>query len=143
MNGDSQKRNPSNFDVIQKEYQSLILDIRDGDSSGQGSTLSFQRKTILFQDGTKLFVTEHIRGGFIERFYYDWIDTDGRRLAGFHNEPHEDKRYQTASEPYHIHPPDHIKITNFLRLSNDWHRDLLTILELIAVCSTILEAKKL
>lgn len=64
-------RYPSNFTLLEKEFRSIITDLHDGDGSGLMSSLSFQRYTILFIDGSKLRITERVGKGIIDYSYYD------------------------------------------------------------------------
>lgn len=126
-------RYPSNFTLLEKEFRNIITDLRDGDGSGLMSSLSFQRYTILFIDGSKLRITERVSKGIIDYSYYDWEQSDGRMIK-FHSEPHpNDSQYQTLTEPHHIHPPDEAKLHNRTRYSNFYHQELPAILELIFI----------
>lgn len=126
-------RYPSNITLIEKEFRHIITDLRDGDGSGLMSSLSFQRYTIVFVDGGKLRITERISKGSIDYSYYDWEQSEGR-IIKFHSEPHpNDPKYQTLTEPHHIHPPAEAKLHNQTRYSNFYHQELPAILELIFI----------
>lgn len=131
---------PSNFLLLERDFADIILSVRDGDSTGKFSTDRWLRKTIRFQDGSKMYITEHIVEGKIARAQYDWEFTPGQLLK-FHSEPHEDEAYQTASEPFHVHPPEALKLTNRSRLPNFHHQDLFSILEMIRYYLLIGRAK--
>jgi len=130
----------SNLHLIQRDLGHGILgELRLSDRSGQGSTLYVLRATIPFLDGSSLYVTEYTnKAGIIERYYYDWEDANGCLKAQYHSEPHEsDKRYQTATEPYHVHPPKGSTLSNMDRFPNYAHRDLYSIVEGIILFSVI------
>ncbi|MDP4098338.1 DUF6516 family protein [Paenibacillus sp. P96] len=104
--------------------------IRETDSTSKPSSAFAQRATLVFVDNSKLYITEHLKSGLITHYYYDWIHGNGNQvLAKFHCEPHDDPDYQTDTEPYHIHPPDHSKLTNQIRFANYSFRDLSSIVE--------------
>ncbi|MFC3798920.1 DUF6516 family protein [Cohnella sp. GCM10012308] len=84
----------------------------------------------MFKDSSRLFVTEEISGGFIEVSYYNWVDPDGQNILKFHSEPHDgDPRYQTTTEPHHVHPPQTYALTNRTRFPNFHHQELPVIME--------------
>jgi len=113
----------------------LLGEMRHTDRSGIPSSIYAQRATITFIDGSKLYVTEYTnKSGVIDKYYYDWVDPGGRLRAQYHSEPHErDRRYQTATEPYHIHPPKDSILSNMDRFPNYSHRDLYSIVEGIII----------
>ncbi|MFB9276889.1 toxin-antitoxin system TumE family protein [Cohnella cellulosilytica] len=136
MNG----RARSNLELIQKELGHGIWgDIQFTDRSGQESTIYALRATIRFLDGSVLYVTEYTnKFGIIDRYYYDWTAADWRIKAQYHSEPHKrDQRYQTATEPYHIHPPQNTVLSNLDRFPNYAHQDLYSIVEGIIIFAVI------
>ncbi len=124
--------NPTNFGLFRREFGDIIVDIRDGDGSGQPSTITTTRKTIQLINDQHISVTEKITpSGTVDQFQHDWILAADRYIK-FHSESHPlDKRYQTPTEPYHIHHSGQFSSLN--RLSNTAHRDLFTILEMIRI----------
>ncbi|WP_420836038.1 toxin-antitoxin system TumE family protein [Paenibacillus fonticola] len=67
-------------------------------------------------------------------YFYNWVSASGEVFAKFHSEPHdEDKRYQTVTEPFHIHPPKETTIHNATRYPNFHHQELPEILEAIFI----------
>jgi hypothetical protein len=117
----------------------ILGEIRETDRSGIVSSIYAQRATITFTDGSKLYVTEYTnKSGKIEKYYYDWVDKNGRLNAQYHSESHDwDKRYRTETEPYHIHAPKESILTNMDRFPNFSHRDLYMIVEGIIIFSVI------
>lgn len=102
----------------------------------------FTRHTFVFVDGSKLYVSEQISGGLIEVSHHNWADPNGYEILKFHSEPHDgDRRYQTATEPHHVHPPTDMKLTNVTRYPNFHHQELHTIMEHIFF--SLLAAKKI
>ncbi|MBB5354208.1 hypothetical protein HNR43_000163 [Anoxybacillus mongoliensis] len=70
--------------------------------------------------------------GWIDYYYYDWVTSDGKTILKWHSEPHnEDERYQTTTEPYHIHLPASETLHNMYRLANFEHQTLRSIIEFI------------
>lgn len=125
---------PSNIKLLEQVYSHIIMDSSNVDANGLRSLPSVLRHTFVFLDGSRLYITEEIEGGFVNKYYYDWVGGDGKALLKFHSEPHpHDPRYQTETEPFHIHPPDDAKLTNRTRYPNYFHRDLFSILEFIAL----------
>lgn len=126
-----QKDHPkTNFNFLERDFSSLILSIREGDSTGLKSDSSTQRKTINFRDhDSKLYVTEFIDDNMISEYFYDWVLNDGRIIIKFHSEAHDDPNYQTETEPFHIHLPQ--PLINKDRLPNCHHKELFSILEFI------------
>lgn len=124
----------SNLEALQKNFAGIILDSREGDGSGQPSSYLCVRHTFVFKDGSRLLIKEFLtKNGFIEAYFYDWADANGNVLLKFHADPHKNPKYQTETEPFHVHPPDDAKLTNRTRYPNYDHRDLHSILELIAL----------
>ncbi|RHW39078.1 hypothetical protein D1B31_14060 [Neobacillus notoginsengisoli] len=136
----------TNYEQIRSEFP-FVLDIRDGDQSGMASSQSVIRKTILLDDGTKILATEHIKDEKIAWFYYDYIDSNGLTLVKFHSESHDDgkkesKKYQTRTEPYHIHPSELKSLSNLSRFPNFDHRSLRSVVESLLIYRLINESKK-
>ncbi|BBI31312.1 toxin-antitoxin system TumE family protein [Cohnella abietis] len=130
----------SNLELIKRELgHGLLGDIHLSDRSGQHSTIYSLRATIPFLDGSLLYITEYTnKSGIINKYYYDWEDANGYIKAQYHSEPHElDKRYQTATEPYHVHPPKNSILSNMDRFPNYAHKDLYSIVEGIIIFSII------
>jgi hypothetical protein len=126
------RRPPSNITLLEREFHSIIVDIRDGDSTGKLSSMVFQRYTFSLIDGSKLYLTERISNNEILYYQYDWMINPTTTILKFHSESHGvDDRYQTATEPHHIHPPDHAKLHNIVRYPNSNHQELHAILEFI------------
>jgi Family of unknown function (DUF6516) len=121
----------SNLNALQKAFGHAISLIRNTDSTGMPSSAFTQRATIVFVDGSQLYVTEKLaKNQIIEAYWYDWIAPDGKTVLGkYHGEPHKDEAYQTETEPYHVHPPDHAKLTNKTRFPNYFYNDLFSIVE--------------
>jgi hypothetical protein len=123
---------------LQRDFSAIIFDIRDGDSSGRPSTTQWVRKTIIFHNQTKLYVTEHLDNGMIDFYYYDWVTPNDKVILKWHSEPHDDdKRYQTLTEPFHIHLPQSQILHNMYRLSNFEHQTLRSIIEFILLFSNV------
>ncbi|GFN32976.1 toxin-antitoxin system TumE family protein [Paenibacillus xylaniclasticus] len=102
-------RPSSNITQLERDYAHIIMDSRDGDGSGLMSSRKFTRHTFVFVDGSRLLVTEELDSDSIDVSYY-WVDQSGNTILSFHSEPHDkDPRYQTATEPHHIHPPANLK----------------------------------
>lgn len=82
-------------------------------------------------DNSLLYVTEYLnKQQLIEKYYYDWLSTDKRTiLAKFHSEPHSDEKFQTKTEPFHVHPPERAKLNNLMRYPNYHYTDLFSIIE--------------
>lgn len=126
------QRPPSNMGLIEKEFGSVIMDVRDGDSTGKTSSMVFQRFTFSLIDGSKLYVTERISNNQIQYYQYDWMNDVGVIMLKFHSENHTgDEKYQTSTEPHHIHPPDFAKLHNITRFPNSNHQELHAIFEFI------------
>ncbi|KIL38701.1 hypothetical protein SD70_24970 [Gordoniibacillus kamchatkensis] len=121
----------TNLIELQRIFGEAIQTIRETDSTGLTSSFLVQRATIVFLDGSLLYITEYLsKQQLIERFNYDWISPDKTTvLAKFHSEPHTDKDYQTDTEPYHTHPPEHAKLNNAKRYPNYFYNDLFSIVE--------------
>ncbi|MWC30140.1 toxin-antitoxin system TumE family protein [Paenibacillus sp. MMS18-CY102] len=127
MIGDSK----SNLKEIQKAFRDAIQEIRETDSTGKLSSILAQRATIVFSDGSLLYITEILtKQERIELYHYDWIASDRITVLGkYHSEPHEDENYQTDTEPYHVHSPKHPTLNTERRYPNHSHTDLFSIVE--------------
>jgi len=121
----------SNLKEIQKTFRDAIHEVRETDSTGRTSSIFAQRATIVFSDGSLLYITEFLtKQERIEMYHYDWIASDRTTVLGkYHSEPHEDEKYQTNTEPYHVHSPKHPKLQTEYRYPNHSHTDLFSIVE--------------
>lgn len=106
-----------------------IVTIRNGDGSSFPEDSSSRRRTITFTDGSRLRCTERrVLGKFF--YHYEWESVDGGKKLAWGSEAHAgDKRYQTETEPFHVHPPK--ALHGMDRISNGFHRDLFAIVEMI------------
>ncbi|MDI3478242.1 MAG: hypothetical protein PWQ59_1767, partial [Thermoanaerobacterium sp.] len=66
--------------------------------------------------------------GKIDYYFYDWYSQNKNLILKIHSESHKDKKYQTDTEPFHIHIPT---ILDKKRLPNYSLRDLFSVLEFI------------
>ncbi|WP_429786293.1 toxin-antitoxin system TumE family protein [Brevibacillus centrosporus] len=102
----------SNIPQLQSDYADIIARIEDYNNEGKPSSMVALRKSIFFTDGTRLSVTERILNSapynsrYTDKYQYDWTTAHGEVILKFHNEKHDDPRYQTNSEPHHIHRSD-------------------------------------
>ena len=94
---------PTNFKVIETEYNDIIKFIREIDKDGKISNAFIKRKTYVLINGYKFYVTEVLKQGRIDFYYYDLYDENGKELIKFHSESHAEKDYQTSTEPFHVH----------------------------------------
>lgn len=121
---------PSNFKLIESEFGDIILDSKPVDKNGLPSNMHIQRRTYKLTGGSTLYVVEHIKDNKIDEFFYDWYFKEGTERLKFHKEPHtRDKRYQTSTEPFHIHTPENTRLTNISRLPNVRFRELAAVME--------------
>ncbi|GLV15011.1 hypothetical protein Heshes_26970 [Alicyclobacillus hesperidum] len=106
-----------------------IVTIRKGDGTSYSEDSSSRRRTITFTDGSRLRCTER---RVLSRFFYHYQrgSQDGTKKLAWGSEEHTgDRRYQTETEPFHVHPPN--PIHGIDRVANGFHRDLFAIVELI------------
>lgn len=129
----------TNLKELQKTFGDAIQLIRETDSTGLNSSFLVQRATIVFSDGSLLYITENLtKQQLIKEFYYDWVASDKKTLlAKFHSESHDKEDYQTETEPYHVHPPEHAKLNNAKRYPNFYYNDLYSIVEGIFLFSLL------
>lgn len=124
------RRPKSNIRLLEKQFASIILNVRDGDSTGRPSSMAAQRYTFTLIDGSKFYINERISNDVIVMSYYDWVKSSGETILKFHSEAHDgDMRYQTSTEPHHIHPPEFGKVHNMTRYPNFHHQELPQIFE--------------
>ncbi|KAA5805758.1 toxin-antitoxin system TumE family protein [Thermoanaerobacterium thermosaccharolyticum] len=119
---------PSNFQFLKKAYRDIIIEDYDCDQSGRKSDSICQRKTFIFIDGSSLSITEYLKDGKIDYYFYDWYSQNKNLILKIHSERHKDKKCQTDTEPFHIHIPT---ILDKKRLPNYSLRDLFSVLEFI------------
>ena len=120
------------FHLIELEFGDIINGRYETDSTGKPSNNMTVRKTYKLIGGYKLYITEVRSKGFIEFYYYDLYDKNGAVVMKFGSESHEgDPRYQTSTEPFHIHGPLECKLNNIKRIANENYRDLFHIMEFI------------
>ncbi|MFD1673511.1 toxin-antitoxin system TumE family protein [Alicyclobacillus fodiniaquatilis] len=106
-----------------------IVSIQKGDGGSSSEDSSSRRRTIKFTDGSRLRCTER---RVLKKFFYhyQWESEDGTKKLAWGSEEHGgDRRYQTETEPFHVHPPN--AIHGMDRATNGFHRDLFAIVELI------------
>ena len=78
---------------------------------------------------TKLRCQEYIKDGFIDFYHYDYYDAEGNIIMKFHSEPHDDEKYQTDTEPFHMHVPSDIyDLKASKRIKNKYLQDLYSIM---------------
>jgi len=126
---------PSNLDFLRIAFSDIILKERATDHHGKSSTLCSQRRTFVFTNGTYLSITEILQAGRIERYYYEWFNSKKEVIIKFHSEPHEDKRYQTMTERFHINTIS--TLDEEKRLPNQYYQDLNQVLNFIRTCMAI------
>jgi len=130
----------SNLSFLKSEFSDIIQSEKCYDTSGRGSTRYCQRYTFVFIDGSYLSIVEHLNeNGNLDYFCYDYYDKNKQIISKFHSEPHGDKKYQTRTEPYHIHTYD--MLGNEKRIENHTFHDLYSVLEHLRL--RILENRRL
>lgn len=92
---------PTSWRVISRDYSHIIEEIQ----TPRESSNSLVMRNILFRDMSKLKCKEFIdqETGYISVFQYDYYDSTGNIIMKFHSEPHNDPKYQTRTEPFHLH----------------------------------------
>jgi|GEM_PF-1746187 len=132
----------TNFDILKRSFPDLIVSIEDGFFGEEPSRGAIVRKTIKFVDCTYMTVFELVdtKTGKKKKYQYDWEYQRGN-LWKWHNEPHEQKRHQTATEPDHMHHKP-VGVTNERRLPNYGHHNLYTIMETILMHVEISKQKQ-
>ncbi|RRJ63119.1 hypothetical protein EHV15_09405 [Paenibacillus oralis] len=121
----------TNFEFLKRSFPDLIESVEDGFFGEDLSKGPFVRKTIKFVDGTYMTVFELIdtKTGKKRKYQYDWEYQRGH-MWKWHNEPHEQKQHQTATEPDHMHHKP-VGMDDERRYPNYGHHDLFTIMEAI------------
>ncbi|MPM91041.1 hypothetical protein SDC9_138166 [bioreactor metagenome] len=123
--------NKSNFKLIERDFADIITSVRETDQTSHPSNSAVTRKTYRFIDNSFLSITErYVSGGLIDFYNYDWYNSDKSIRMKFHSEPHEDEKYQTETEPYHVHKPNKLGLKEH-RLPNHKHKSLYEIMEFI------------
>lgn len=126
-----EQTHPSNLSVLRRDFADIIQTDRGKDQTGKTTTRLCQRETFIFTDQSYLSITEYIAvDGTLGCFYYDWYNRDGTIRFKFHSEPHNDKKYQTATEPYHLHGNG---LLDDKRLPNYGYKGLFSVLELVRI----------
>lgn len=92
---------PTNFISFERIFEQII-DIRDG-ANGLPSDAGAKRKTIIFEDNSRISAQEFIKNGKIDYYQYDFYDSKHNIMFKIHSESHPDKKDQTITEPYHLH----------------------------------------
>ncbi len=93
---------PTNFNLLERSFDQIV-EIRDG-ANGYPSNAGARRKTLIFDDNSKLSAQEFIKNGKIDYYQYDFYDSKQNIMIKIHSEPHtEDEESQTITEPYHLH----------------------------------------
>ena len=121
----------TNFKTLETEFKDIIKSIRETDSTGEISTSLITRKTYILINKKKLYVTEFTSKNVIKKYYYHLYDENNKVIMKFHSEPHNDKRYQTSTEPFHIHGNENSKLTNEKRFPNYNFKSLWDIMEFL------------
>jgi len=114
----------TNFKQLYRDFPEVIeiVDTR----SRPGRELG----TLSLKDGTKIEVEEYVDvNGNMTIYHYNWLLRNGSNfILKFHNEPHDEPKLRTVTEPHHIHVRGPLGDS---RIANDYHRDLFTIIELV------------
>lgn len=92
---------PTNFKVLDRSIDQIV-EIRDG-ANGYPSNAGAIRKTVIFDDYSKLSAQEFIKNGKVDFYQYDFYDSKQNIMIKIHSEPHFDEESQTITEPYHLH----------------------------------------
>lgn len=121
----------TNFDFLKRSFPDLIESIEDGFFGEDPSRGPVVRKTIKLIDGSFMTAFELIdtRTRKKKKYQYDWEYQRGK-LWKWHNEPHEQKKQQTVTEPDHMHHRP-VGTHEEQRYPNYGHHDLYTIMETI------------
>ncbi len=120
---------PSNFTLISARFKDIIQNEKDFDKTGLPSSYSIRRKTYTLIDGSKFYITEYIKDGKIDIYFYDLFRCNGAEdHIRFHSESHPDKKDQTVTEPFHVHNQE-VNNPNKKRLPNYEVRELIQIFE--------------
>lgn len=90
---------PTSWSRIERDYDDIILEIRNS----LNTEPDFVEKIVLLDDYSRLKCREFIKLGIIEFFQYDYYDVNGNIIIKYHSEPHHDSKYQTETEPFHMH----------------------------------------
>ena len=131
-----EKIEPTKWNQIEIHFAHIIAEIREGvqgQTSEKSRDITIRKKTISFLNGTKMHCTEFIKNDYIDFYFYDLIGPNNLPIIKFHSERHEDKTYQTTTEPFHIHARagyDDLKLEK--RLPNPKYKkldDILTFIE--------------
>lgn len=119
----------SNIPLLIRSYKDIIQSDRDSDRNGIKTSGYCQRFTLKFFDGSYLYITEFLKDGLIEKYHYDWHDSNKKVKMKFHSEPHDQDECKTETEPYHIHVLDKLGIE--VRRPNRKYQDLDSVLNFI------------
>ena len=134
---------PTDFKFIEVEFADIIRSIREVDSTGLPSNAFTKRKTYILINKYKLYITEFLKNGFIDKFFYDLYDEKDKTVLKFHSEKHDrDSRYQTITEPFHIHQNEQNQLTNVHRFPNFNYRTLTDIMEFLRIMIIYMEKRK-
>lgn len=115
----------TNFTTLYREFEEHISEIRKGAAGLMDDPPRAIRRTIIFSDMTKLSCQEYITDGVIDFYHYDYYNTDGSIIIKFHSEPHEEKAFQTDTEPFHMHiREDDNDLKASKRVPNAFHKEL-------------------
>lgn len=115
----------TNFTTLNREFEDYIIDLRNGAAGQPNDPPQAVRKTIIFDDHTRLSCQEFIKDGVIDAYQYDFYDSNGNIVMKFHSEPHDEKHLQTKTEPFHLHVrsgPSDLKAS--VRTENHHYREL-------------------
>jgi uncharacterized protein YodC (DUF2158 family) len=118
------------FKRIENEFKDIIKFPREaiGDIT---STKDMKVRLYILKDDSKFYVTEYVKNGMIECSFYDWYSENDKMLLKFGSEAHKDEKYQTDTEPFHIHYLDIKGQTKDLRYPNHNYRELRDVMEFI------------
>ncbi|QWG42932.1 hypothetical protein EXW31_00330 (plasmid) [Bacillus mycoides] len=126
----------TDFNRIETEFADIILQMTQINRS-----MVRPEYMIRFKNGYRFEVSEVIllKNHEIGVYHYNLYDNKDVLLFQFHSERHEDHRYQTDSEPHHVHKPKSVELSTMDRMSNFYHRDLYTIMECLRYMFTFAE----
>ncbi|MGG3522553.1 DUF6516 family protein [Bacillus pseudomycoides] len=117
------------YSRIEKEFADIILQVVPISRSFIRLVHHIKFKNIYYLECEEVIVPISGKPPEIGKYYFNLFDENGQALIKFHSERHEDKRYQTPSEPFHIHKPPSIEFSTMDCMANFHHHDLYSIME--------------
>ncbi|MGG0277998.1 toxin-antitoxin system TumE family protein [Bacillus rhizoplanae] len=126
----------TDYSRLEQEFSDIILQMVQVNGSMVKPIHHIKFKNGYYMEAEEVIILSNREIGL---YYYNLYDSNGQAILKFHSERHSDRRYQTNTEPFHIHKPPSVELSTMDRMDNNYHQDLYSILESLQILFVVLE----